>query len=61
MRVRVPKPRRTFLEMDEPSEPVPVPPSPLRLQRWDPVQADRYRALFRRVGESDPRHLRFSA
>ena len=41
----------TFLEMDEPPEPVPVPPSPLRLQRWDPVQADRYRALFRRVGE----------
>lgn len=29
----------------------PLPPSPLRLVRWRSPRADKYRALFRRVGE----------
>jgi GNAT superfamily N-acetyltransferase len=29
----------------------PMPPSPLRLERWRTPDPDRYRALFRRVGE----------
>lgn len=40
----------TFLEMTERPAPAPVPESPLRLVRWDEVDLDRYRALFRRVG-----------
>ena len=41
----------TYLEMDAPPEPAPIPESPLRLERWPSVDPDRYRALFRRVGE----------
>ena len=40
----------TYLEMTERPEPVEMPPSPLRLQRWETVDPDRYRALFRQVG-----------
>jgi GNAT superfamily N-acetyltransferase len=40
----------TFLEMDSRPVPAPIPESPLRLERWDHVDPDRYRALFRRVG-----------
>jgi len=40
----------TFLEMDERPAPAPLPPSPLRIARWDELDPDRYRALFRRVG-----------
>ena len=40
----------TFLEMNAPPAPAPVPQSPLRLERWAAVDPDRYRALFRRVG-----------
>ena len=40
----------TYLEMDAPPPPAPVPASPLRLERWAAVDPDRYRALFRRVG-----------
>lgn len=39
----------TYLEMEAPPKPA-VPESPLRLERWDGVDPDRYRALFRRVG-----------
>jgi GNAT superfamily N-acetyltransferase len=41
----------TYLEMQERPEPRPVPPSPLRLERLPAVDPDRYRALFRRVGQ----------
>lgn len=40
----------TFLRMDTPPPARPLPESPLRLERWDPVDAVRYRALFARVG-----------
>jgi GNAT superfamily N-acetyltransferase len=40
----------TFLEMNARPEPAPVPTSPLRMERWEEVDPDRYRALFRRVG-----------
>lgn len=40
----------TWLEMDVLPPAAPVPPSPLRLERWAGVDPDRYRALFRRVG-----------
>ena len=40
----------TFLEMDAPPPAAPIPESPLSLARWDAVDPDRYRALFRRVG-----------
>src|SRR3954466_15100121 len=40
----------TFLEMDQRPAPQPVAESPLRMERWDEVDPDRYRALFRRVG-----------
>src|SRR5438045_2209952 len=40
----------TFLEMNAPPKPAPVPQSPLRLERWDALDPERYRALFRRVG-----------
>jgi GNAT superfamily N-acetyltransferase len=40
----------TFLEMDARPAPAPIPESPLRLERWDAVDPERYRALFRRVG-----------
>jgi GNAT superfamily N-acetyltransferase len=41
----------TTLEMRSRPEAAPVPPSPLRLVRWDRPSPDRYRGLFRRVGE----------
>ena len=41
----------TSLEMLAPPRPRPVPPSPLQLTRWPSPAPDRYRALFRRVGE----------
>ena len=41
----------TYLEMTERPTPQPVPTSPLRLERWRSVDPQRYRALFRRVGE----------
>ena len=41
----------TYLEMAErPAPPPPAPASPLRLDRWQAADPDRYRALFRRVG-----------
>jgi GNAT superfamily N-acetyltransferase len=40
----------TFLEMTKRPPPAPVPESPLRMARWDAVDPDRYRALFRLVG-----------
>lgn len=41
----------TTLEMRERPRPRPLPSSTLRLVRWRTPAADRYRALFRRVGE----------
>lgn len=41
----------TFLEMTRRPAPQPLPPSPLKLERWERVDPDGYRALFRRVGE----------
>lgn len=40
----------TSLEMPKRPKPAPLPPSPLRLVRWQRPSADKYRALFRRVG-----------
>jgi GNAT superfamily N-acetyltransferase len=40
----------TYLEMTERPRPRPLPPSPLRLERWGQVDPDKYRLLFRRVG-----------
>ena len=40
----------TFLEMTQRPALASVPESPLRLERWDAVDPERYRALFRRVG-----------
>jgi GNAT superfamily N-acetyltransferase len=40
----------TFLEMNARPAPAPVPESPLRMERWDAIDPDRYRDLFRRVG-----------
>jgi GNAT superfamily N-acetyltransferase len=40
----------TFLEMNARPAPAPVPESPLRMKRWNSVDPERYRALFRRVG-----------
>ena len=40
----------TYLEMSERPAPAPQPLSPLRLERWDEVNPERYRRLFRRVG-----------
>ena len=42
----------TYLEMTERPELPPVPPSPLRLEYWPDVDPERYRALFRRVGQN---------
>jgi GNAT superfamily N-acetyltransferase len=36
--------------MDERPAPAPIPESPLLIRRWDRVDPDNYRALFRRVG-----------
>jgi GNAT superfamily N-acetyltransferase len=41
----------TSLEMTSPPRPRPLPPSPFRLVRWPAPHPDRYRALFRRVGQ----------
>jgi GNAT superfamily N-acetyltransferase len=40
----------TFLEMDERPAPAPIPASPLSIARWDRVDPERYRTLFRRIG-----------
>jgi GNAT superfamily N-acetyltransferase len=40
----------TFLEMNARPAPAPIPDSPLRMERWEAVDADLYRALFARVG-----------
>lgn len=40
----------TTLEMTAKPPLRPLPPSPLRLVRWDSPETERYRALFRRVG-----------
>lgn len=40
----------TYLEMTERPPPRAVPDSPLRLERWQALDPERYRALFRRVG-----------
>ncbi len=41
----------THLEMRERPRPAPMPPSLLRLAHWKQPALDKYRALFRRVGE----------
>ncbi len=41
----------TSLEMRTRPLPRPLPPAPLRLVRWATPEPDKYRALFRRVGE----------
>jgi GNAT superfamily N-acetyltransferase len=41
----------TSLEMRERPKPRPMPPSPFRLDRWREPAPERYRTLFRRVGE----------
>jgi GNAT superfamily N-acetyltransferase len=40
----------TTLEMAAPAPPRPIPEAPLRLERWERPDPERYRALFRRVG-----------
>lgn len=40
----------TYLEMTERPAPAPAPPSPLRLERWEAVDPERYRDLFRKIG-----------
>jgi GNAT superfamily N-acetyltransferase len=40
----------TYLEMTRRPPSVAIPDSPLRLERWAPVDLDRYRDLFRSVG-----------
>jgi GNAT superfamily N-acetyltransferase len=40
----------TFLEMNARPAIAPVPQSPLSMERWNEVDPERYRALFRRVG-----------
>lgn len=41
----------TTLEMHARPRPAPMPDSPLRLVRWDQPGTERYRAIFRMVGE----------
>jgi GNAT superfamily N-acetyltransferase len=41
----------THLEMRDRPRPAPMPPSSLRLAHWKQPGLDKYRALFRRVGE----------
>lgn len=41
----------TTLEMTERPRPRPIPGAPLTLERWPAPEPERYRALFRRVGE----------
>ena len=40
----------TFLEMTDRPKPKPLPPSPLRLERWRDIDASKYRLLFERIG-----------
>ncbi len=40
----------TYLEMTERPRPLPLPASPLRLERWRDPEPARYRLLFERVG-----------
>lgn len=40
----------TYLEMTERPAEAAIPPSPLRMEAWAYFDAERYRALFRRVG-----------
>jgi GNAT superfamily N-acetyltransferase len=40
----------TYLDMRERPRPTPLPTSPLRLNRWNPVDPDKYRILFKRIG-----------
>jgi GNAT superfamily N-acetyltransferase len=40
----------TYLEMTEPPPSAAMPESPLALERWAAIDAERYRDLFRRVG-----------
>ena len=40
----------TYLDMRERPKPAPMPESPLRLTRWNPVDLAKYRTLFERVG-----------
>ncbi len=40
----------TYLEMTAPPAQQPAPESPLRLDRWERIDPERYRGLFRRVG-----------
>ena len=42
----------TYLEMTERPELPAIPPSPLRLERWAAVDPQRYRTLFRAVGQN---------
>jgi GNAT superfamily N-acetyltransferase len=41
----------TYLEMAERPAPRPLPASPLRLEHWPDPEPERYRRLFRRVGQ----------
>lgn len=41
----------TSLEMRERPRPRPLPESPLRLVKWEKPSPEKYRALFRRIGE----------
>ncbi len=41
----------TSLEMLARPKPRPTPPSPFRLVRWEAAESERYRMLFRRVGQ----------
>ncbi len=41
----------TSLEMRERPRPAPLPATRLRLARWDQPDPDKYRALFRRIGQ----------
>jgi GNAT superfamily N-acetyltransferase len=41
----------THLEMRQKPRPAPIPPSSLRMMRWQEPALEKYRALFRRVGE----------
>jgi len=40
----------TYLDMRERPKPAPLPSSPLRINRWQPVDLAKYRILFERVG-----------
>ncbi|WP_156679545.1 GNAT family N-acetyltransferase [Sphingomonas profundi] len=41
----------TSLDMAARPRPAPIPPAPFRLVRWPAPTPDRYRALFRRIGQ----------